>query len=142
MATKSEALGRGVLLHEIFHAWQEQYYDLYALHLQSIHTPDYDKAVTAMIEGEAMLAVSELMNYDFLAHARLPPDEPISDEFFEKVFLYGAGLQFIQALRDERGWDAVSAVFQDPPQSTTLILHPERYLAGELIGTFGPPISR
>ncbi|MEM7062146.1 MAG: hypothetical protein AAF572_03160 [Cyanobacteria bacterium P01_B01_bin.77] len=127
----SEDFGRGVMLHEMFHALQDQHFDLYNLHLQSQDEPDYDKAVTAMIEGEAMLAVSELMNYDFLAHAQLPIEGVISDRLFENIFLYGAGLNFIQAVRDHGGWDAIDAVFTDPPQATTLILHPERYLAGE-----------
>lgn len=130
----SEDLGRGVMLHEMFHALQDQHFDLYNLHLQSQDEPDYDKAVTAMIEGEAMLAVSELMNYDFLAHAQLPSEGVISDRLFETIFLYGAGLKFIQAVRDDGGWGAINAVFADPPQSTTLILHPERYLAGERTG--------
>lgn len=34
-------------------------------------------------------------------------------------------------MRAEGGWDAVDTVFTDPPQATSLILHPERYLAGE-----------
>lgn len=129
--TGSNTLGRGVMLHEMFHALQDQHFDLYNLHLQSQDEPDYDKAVSAIIEGEAMLAVSELMNYDFLAHAKLPAEGPIGDRLFENIFLYGAGLEFIQTVRDAGGWDAVSAVFADPPQATTLILNPERYLAGE-----------
>lgn len=127
----SDELGRGVMLHEMFHALQDQNFDLYTLHLQSQDDPDYDKAATAVIEGEAMLAVSELMNYDFLAHARLPAEGVISEQLFENIFLYGAGLTFIQAVREEGGWQAVDAVFADPPQATTLILNPERYLAGE-----------
>ena len=127
----SDELGRGVMLHEMFHALQDQHFDLYSLHLQTQNAPDYDKAVTAVIEGEAMLAVSELLNYDFLAHAKLPPDGPISEQLFENIFLYGAGLQFIQAVRADGGWDAVNAVFADPPQATALILNPDRYLAGE-----------
>ena len=129
----SDELGRGVMLHEMFHALQDQHFDLYTLHLQSQDQPDYDKAVSAIIEGEAMLAVSELMNYDFLAHAKLPADGPISDRLFENIFLYGAGLKFIQAVRDDGGWEAVDGVFADPPQATTLILNPDRYLAGERI---------
>ncbi|MEO0397388.1 MAG: hypothetical protein AAF243_15575 [Cyanobacteria bacterium P01_A01_bin.137] len=127
----SEELGRGVLLHEMFHALQDQHFDLYNLHIQSQDIPDYDKAVTAVIEGEAMLAVSELLNYDFLAHAQLPPEGTISDQLFENIFLYGAGLKFIQAVREDGGWDAVDAVFAAPPQATALILNPARYLAGE-----------
>ncbi|NEQ49600.1 MAG: hypothetical protein F6K11_05625 [Leptolyngbya sp. SIO3F4] len=127
----SEGMGRGVILHDMFHALQDQHFDLYNLHIQSQDTPDYDKAVTAVIEGEAMLAVSELMNYDFLAHAQLPPEGEVSERLFENIFLYGAGLKFIRTVRDEGGWEAVDAVFADPPKATTLILNPERYLAGE-----------
>ena len=127
----SDELGRGVMLHEMFHALQDQHFGLYNLHLQSQYDPDYDKSVSAIIEGEAMMAVSELMNYDFLAHARLPADGPINDRLFENIFLYGAGLKFIQAVRDDGGWAAVDAVFADPPQATALILSPERYLNGE-----------
>lgn len=128
---ESHQLGRGVLLHELFHALQDQSYGLLQLHLESQGQPDYDKAVTAMIEGEAMLAVSELLNYDFLAHARLPVEGPISEDRFEKIFLYGAGLKFISAVREAGGWQAVTSAFQDPPRATALILDPERYLAGE-----------
>ena len=127
----SDDLGRGVLLHEMFHALQDQHFGLYNLHLQSQDEPDYDKAITAVIEGEAMLAVSELLNYDFLAHAQLPTEGDISERLFENIFLSGAGLKFIQAVREDGGWPAVDAVFNDPPQATTLILNPQRYLAGE-----------
>ncbi|MEM6252780.1 MAG: hypothetical protein AAF821_07650 [Cyanobacteria bacterium P01_D01_bin.156] len=127
----SDELGRGVMLHEMFHALQDQHFDLYNLHLETQENSDYDKAVTAIIEGEAMLAVSELLNYDFLAHAKLPAEGEISEQRFENIFLYGAGLKFIKAIRDEGGWEAVSQVFTDPPQASTLILNPQRYLAGE-----------
>ncbi|MDA0266576.1 MAG: hypothetical protein O2890_00875 [Cyanobacteria bacterium] len=127
----SEQLGRGVLLHEIFHALQDQHFDLYQLRVQSLDQPDYDQAISALIEGEAMLAVSELLNYNFLAHAQLPPDGEISEERFENLFVYGDGLKFIRAVREAGGWAAVDAAFRDPPQATTLIYHPDRYLAGE-----------
>ncbi|MGD1908437.1 MAG: hypothetical protein ACFB0C_20980 [Leptolyngbyaceae cyanobacterium] len=127
----SEQLGRGVLLHEIFHALQAQHFDLYQLRLNSLGQPDYDQALSALIEGEAMLAVSELMNYDFLAHAQLPRDGDVSAAQFENLFIYGDGLKFIRAIRDAGGWAAVDAAFENPPQATTLIFKPERYLAGE-----------
>ncbi len=127
----SEKMGRGVLLHELFHGLQDQNFDLYQLRLQSLNQPDRDKALSAIIEGEAMWAVSELLNYDFLAHARLPQAGEVSEERFEKIFLYGAGLKFIKAVHRAGGWKAVDGVFQDPPRSTALILAPERYLAGE-----------
>ncbi|MDJ0703539.1 MAG: hypothetical protein QNJ46_09685 [Leptolyngbyaceae cyanobacterium MO_188.B28] len=126
----SERFGQGVMLHEIFHALQDQSFDLFALHSRTM-PPDQEKALTALIEGEAMLAVSELMDYDFEAHAQLPVEGPVSDELFEKLFIYAAGVRFVRTLREAGGWDAVDAAFADPPSATTLIFQPERYLAGE-----------
>jgi len=83
---------------------------------------------TTLIEGEAMLAVSELMDYDFEAHATIPAEGPLDEERFEKIFHYGDGLRFVRALRDAGGWDGVSEAFQDPPRTTGEVYHPERYL--------------
>lgn len=127
---ESDRFGRGVLLHEIFHALQDQIFDLGKIH-RDARTPEQDLASRALIEGEAMLAVSELLNYDFAAHARLPETGTLSEETFEKLFLYGAGLEFTRALREAGGWEAVDMAFRDPPRSTALIYHPDRYLAGE-----------
>ena len=127
----SDKMGRGVLLHEIFHALQDQNFDLYQLRLARFEQPDTNQALSAIIEGEAMLAVSELLNYNFLDHARLSAEGEINEDYFEKLFLYGDGLKFIEAVRDEGGWAAVDAVFENLPQSTALILNPERYVAGE-----------
>ncbi|MBE9029829.1 hypothetical protein IQ266_08820 [filamentous cyanobacterium LEGE 11480] len=127
----SNQLGRSVALHEIAHALQDQHFDLAKLHQQHHDQPDADQAVSAIIEGEAMLAVNELMHYDFLSHAQLPESGLVSDRFFEQIFLYGSGMKFITAVRDHGGWPAVDQTFREPPTSTTLILHPERYIAGD-----------
>jgi len=127
----SDQMGRGVLLHEIFHALQDQNFDLYKLRIERFEQPDTNQALSAIIEGEAMLAVSELLNYNFLDHAQLPAEGDISEDYFEKLFVYGNGLKFIQAVREAGGWEAVDAVFENPPQSTALILNPERYIAGQ-----------
>ena len=123
---ETEAMGRGVLVHELFHALQDQHFDLARLHAAA-RDEDAARAVTALIEGEAMLAVSELLDYDFEQHAQLPPAGPLDPERFEKIFHYGAGLRFVRALRDAGGWELVDAAFRDPPLRTAEILHPERY---------------
>jgi hypothetical protein len=38
------------------------------------------------------------------------------------------GLEFVSAVQQAGGWEAVNATYEDPPQSTEQILHPERYL--------------
>jgi hypothetical protein len=44
------------------------------------------------------------------------------------LFPYVEGLGFVYQLRKRLPWSAISAVYRDPPRSTTQILHPEKYL--------------
>ena len=124
----SNEFKRGVMLHEIFHALQDQTFDLTQLH-QSAANSDADQAIDALIEGEAMLAVSDLMNYNFAAHAKLPAEGNISDDLFNRLFEYGNGMQFVTHLREQGGWEQVDTAFLNPPKSTREIFHPEKYLS-------------
>ncbi len=129
---KSERMGRGVLLHEMFHALQDQHFDLARLHAEVEPLgADAQRALRALIEGEAMLAVSEIMDYDFERHAHLAKEGPIDAARFEKIFHYGYGLRFVRALRDAGGWEAVDAAFASPPRTTAEIFDPSRYLDPE-----------
>ena len=124
----SERFGEGVMLHELYHALQDQHFDLGAID-KRIKSEDQRKALQAVIEGEAMMAVSEIMNYDFLSHVRYTKD--MSEDHFQKNFDYGAGLIFVKTIRDSRGWSAVDELYKTPPLSTAMIIQPDRYLAGE-----------
>lgn len=127
------AMGRGTLLHEMFHALQDQNFDLLAMDQVAFDgaTPeDSFRALRALIEGEAMFAVSELMNYDFEQHTGLPEAGELDAARFEKIFHYGAGLRFVRFLRDTGGWELVNEVYASPPRFTTQIMHPDRFLAG------------
>lgn len=127
------AMGRGTMLHEMQHALQDQNFDLSALDnkaLESAHPAEAFRALRAIIEGEAMLAVADLMDYDFEQHTALPEEGELDEARFEKIFHYGAGLRFVRALRDAGGWALVDAAFREPPRWTASILHPDRYLAG------------
>ena len=142
----NQAMGRGTLLHEMFHALQDQQFGLIALDARASAAPaanDALRAVQALVEGEAMLAVSDLMAYDFEQHTKLPETGPLDEARFAKVFHYGAGLRFVRHLRDVGGWDLVDAAYAEPPLATTQIMHPDRYLAGvaphDLGGRFEAP---
>lgn len=124
----SDEFKRGVMLHEIFHALQDQNFDLSLLH-QSVQSEDASQALDALIEGEAMLAVKDRLNYNFAAHAQLPKDGSISDELFNRLFEYGDGMAFVKAIRNEGGWEEVNQAFEALPKSTSEIYHPERYLS-------------
>jgi hypothetical protein len=43
------------------------------------------------------------------------------------LFPYTYGTDFVRSIHNEGGWDAVDAVYDDPPITTEQILHPERY---------------
>jgi predicted Zn-dependent peptidase len=127
------AMGRGTMLHEMFHALQDQNFDLLNLDQKAFDggTPeDSFRALRALIEGEAMFAVSELMDYDFEQHTALPETGELDAARFEKIFHYGAGLRFVRFLRDTGGWELVNEVYSAPPRFTTQIMHPDRFLAG------------
>ena len=119
---------QGTLYHELFHALQDQHFNLSRLHREA-QGADAGRALTGLIEGEAMFAVSELMDYDFEQHAEFPESGEVDRERFEKMFQYGAGLRFVRHLRDLGGWEAVTQAFRNPPRTTAEIYHPERYPA-------------
>lgn len=127
--SNSERFNRGTMLHEMFHALQDQHFDLSALD-SSVDGLDGERALAGLIEGEAMLAVSELMDYDFFAHGKLPQDGPIDPSRFQGIYRYGDGQRFVKHLRDVGGWPLVSDAFRDPPRSSAEIYHPDRYLNG------------
>jgi predicted Zn-dependent peptidase len=119
---------RGVLLHELYHALQDQHFNLLSVRADP-DNKDAQRGIDALIEGEAMLAVSELMQYDFRQHTRLPEKGPIKKDRFEKIFNYGAGMSFVESLRKRGSWEAIAAAYKDPPQSTREIYRPELYPA-------------
>ncbi|MEC7984008.1 MAG: hypothetical protein VX278_02520, partial [Myxococcota bacterium] len=120
--------GEGVMLHELYHALQDQQFDLSKIE-KRLQSEDHRRAFHAVVEGEAMLAVSELMNYDFLSHVRYGANT--SEEMFQKNFNYGEGMKFVKAIREKGGWDAVGRLYSELPLSTAVILSPQRYLSGD-----------
>lgn len=123
---RSEAFSRGALTHELLHALQDQNWNLLSLQQQAL-TTDQKRALEGLIEGEAMLAVAELLDYDFEQHTRLPATGPIERSRYEKIFNYGSGLKFVNWLRSKGGWAAVDQAWKNPPRSTAQVLHPEGY---------------
>lgn len=127
------AMGRGTMLHEMFHALQDQSFDLLALDQRAFDGPtpeDSFRALRALVEGEAMFAVADLMDYDFEQHTALPATGELDEARYEKIFHYGAGLRFVRELHRLGGWELVNEAYANPPLATTQIMHPDRYLAG------------
>jgi hypothetical protein len=128
------------LAHEFTHALQDQYFDLHKVEAGTEDNGDYSLAVEALIEGDATLTMVlyartylspeelfELQNSDTsgsLDRAPLVVREEVG-------FPYNEGALFALRLYQSGGYDAVNAVFRDPPKSTEQIIHPGKYLAHE-----------
>jgi uncharacterized protein DUF955 len=137
---------RAALMHELVHALQDR-----ELPLDNFIGPDPGHgdrllARQALIEGEAVALSFDLMlkpqGMDVSRLSDLSMAQgmivtsaggPVIDKaprFLRELLLfpYVEGLGFVYQLRKRLPWSALSAVYRDPPRSTTQILHPEKYL--------------
>ena len=144
------------MAHEIVHALQDQHFDLIAIDEFALDS-DHDAAITALIEGDATLSMTNYMlGYldplelaSLFGEALTGGDTDILDNAPRYIsdgllFSYDAGQTFATALFDEGGYDAIDAAFADPPTSTEQILHPEKYIEDrdDPIEVGNPDISR
>jgi hypothetical protein len=136
---------RAALMHELVHALQDR-----ELPIDDFIAPDPghgDRLLTrqALIEGEAVaLTFDLLLKPQGTDVSRLPDlsmtqgliatgaGGPVIDKAPKFVrdlllFPYVEGLGFIYQFRKRQPWAAMSAIYKDPPRSTSQILHPEKY---------------
>jgi hypothetical protein len=129
--------------HEYVHALQDQYYDLEQMDEEELGS-EGAFAVQALAEGDATLVQTQFMLSGYLQTEQLlalmeeslAVDTAVLDSappvmVHELEFPYLSGLEFVQALLAQGGFDALDAAWRDLPQSTEHILHPQRYLAGD-----------
>ncbi len=135
--------------HEYVHALQDQHFDLQAL-LEGVdpqENADAFLARQALAEGDATLIMNQYtevaVEEDPLGslleilrvgaqtgNLTLPEGlPPILGE--ELTWPYLTGAAFVAELYERGGWQAVNEAYQNPPQSTEHIYHPQRYLDNE-----------
>ncbi|MFM8593138.1 MAG: hypothetical protein ACKOCK_01945 [Chloroflexota bacterium] len=124
--------------HETVHALQDAAFDLEALTVAAAEvSDDASLALSALVEGDATLAANDYL----FARPELTGDIVFSatggsgdidtaPAYLSTglLFPYLIGLDFVTAVRDAGGWDAVNSAYADPPTSTEQVMHPERYL--------------
>lgn len=137
----TNAQNRVVMAHELTHALQDQHYDLARLPLEAKGNDDRSLAASALIEGDATLAMNRYLLGDLTAASikdslagALATDVTqlaAAPRYLRETLLfpYRHGLTFCQTLYEEGGWAALGAAYADPPASTAQILHPAKYLA-------------
>lgn len=110
---------RGVLIHEMVHALQDQHFGLARLHEAA--GSDAELAASALIEGDATLTMIELV-----PRAAAMLDVPVhASRDRRRAFLYAQGARYVRALKERGGWEAVNAAYRNPPRTTAQVLHPE-----------------
>lgn len=143
---------RPALAHEIQHALQDQHFDLKKLAKPLKSEGDRQLAQSAVVEGDGTAVMMEFaarsMGTDSaqlptvlarlgrqmmqLALSTTPSLQQAPLVLRESLmFPYAAGLEFVAAVRGDKPWSRVDAVFRDPPVSTEQVIHPEKYLSGE-----------
>lgn len=137
------ALEQFTYAHEFVHALQDQHFQL---DLLSDETLDAEAAfaVRALAEGDATLAQTLYISEGYFTQEQLLEiitsvgelDSTIFNNAppvlaHELEFPYTTGLAFVQALYAQGGYAAVDAAWEDLPQSTEQIIHPEQYLSGD-----------
>jgi len=120
----SGAYERGVLIHEMVHALQDQHFGLEKLH-QVDEEDDAELAKAALIEGDATYTMIEVLKKDQPKVAAML-DAPLEKaKNLRNAFLYAQGARYVKALKEHGGWDAVNRAYRFPPESTADVLHPE-----------------
>jgi hypothetical protein len=136
--------------HEYTHALQDQYFGLdeFVDEDLALSNPDAAQARLSLVEGDATVVMNEYTAYiaeqaplmvlgqillQGSASGTLSIPEGIPDIITRELLSpYLDGATFVTALREEGGWERVNEAYANPPVSTEQILHPEKYLAGEM----------
>jgi hypothetical protein len=129
--------------HEYVHRLQDALFGLDQITEQLKNNSDVSMAFTALMEGEAVtsqqiyalqnLTAQQLAQIVTEAQAALAntPEVPyVLQRSLE--FPYVEGAKFVDRLRVSNGIPAVDAAFENPPDSTEQILHPEKYFSREM----------
>lgn len=136
---------KGVLIHELTHALQDQHFDLLDFIDPKNLTTDEGLARMALVEGDASAVMFDAMR----AKARLPRlsrETSIDSIILAQVlgqgmiksvpesikammlFPYTSGLRYAHALLREGGYSRINMAFKSTPRTSREILHPEEYL--------------
>ncbi len=139
-----------VMAHELGHALQDQNFDLKRWEAILDGHNDREQALKCVVEGEATIIG---FRYMFEQMGMPLPDmktiwqmnnsmsgmDPNAAKQKEKMdalpayltrnllMSYEEGSEFVEAVYNKGGWDAVSQLFREPPSSTAQVLHHKKY---------------
>ncbi|QFU81861.1 Hvo_1808 family surface protein [Natronorubrum aibiense] len=130
--TETPELDEPILGHELVHALQDQRFDLSQYERATI---DQDTATNGLVEGDAAWVEAEYETRcgDEWACAQPDESEPNSEQFSQLnwgLYMtlyqpYNDGPAYVDSLREAGGWSAVNAAYDDPPTSSSTVIHPD-----------------
>jgi hypothetical protein len=139
-----ESSARGELLyaHELTHALQDQHFKLEPMMERVKNNDDEEIALHSVMEGDASLAGLGYVaggltdqNTDRIVAQFSALDAGVETESDDApvalrvpmMFQYSQGVRFVAEAWKRGGWDAVDALYRDPPLSSQQILEPSLY---------------
>jgi PGF-CTERM protein len=122
------------LSQELFHAQQDEQFNVTTN--VSVTTPEARNALLGVIEGDAnymeqlyaQRCQEEWEGTCYVAKTG-GPSSPPTDQSYYNLFLqpYQTGVDFVRDRYRAQGWDAINALYAEPPRSTEQTIHPEAY---------------
>jgi hypothetical protein len=139
-----------VMVHELDHALQDQYFDISRIIKEDRrqHNDDKTMAHEALFEGDAtVVMLNQVLEPIKRTFAQLPDLAPAMGALLasmqsqfpvfksappflqETVFFpYGHGASFLQKMWTQNpSWESINKIYSDLPESTEQIIHPEKY---------------
>lgn len=121
-----DPVAKRALAHELTHILQYHYFKP-----EYPETLDSKLAMLALIEGDADLTADMYCNLTGIP-LRPKPTIPLNNPYIAlQSFPYIYGENFVKQLYVKGGWSLVNEAYQNPPQTTEQIIHPEKYLRKE-----------
>jgi hypothetical protein len=148
---RSPLYRRMVVAHEVTHAFQDRSVDMVAMHLADLTSLDRSFAHRAAFEGMASVVmysvarglpltqlpdVAEFMRERFTGSGSAPSDRgsPSAPALLTQYLFepYPLGSAFVQRVLEARPRMRLVSLLAHLPQSEEQVLHPEKYLSGDL----------
>jgi uncharacterized iron-regulated protein len=124
---------RGVLIHEMVHALQDQHFGLAKLH-QTAFGSDAELARAALIEGDASYTMIEVLKKDQPKVVGMLVAPLEKSKNLQNAFLYAQGARYVKALKERGGWETVNNAYRFPGGSTAAVLHPDERISAINLG--------
>lgn len=135
------ALEEYTYAHEYTHALQQGAFDIHGAVQRLGDDTEASTAFTALVEGDAVITsgIYARRHLDLreisrqLSQMDAGSAAPFPRYLRESLqFPYDQGVQFVQYLHARGGYEAVNKAFLNPPSDTAHVLHPAKYLEGDV----------